>query len=164
MIVIRLRLQNGGDKNKPEVYMAHPISGYEYYDFCGLLQADYLSRTDYGDFVDAKKFQTNFMKSFDNFFNLSEENSVDECKTALAKRNIEENPILNYELIVDKDLTDFDSFNDLIDYIDDYFVTFDIGYCSVIYLRTDGKKFTKELVDTIVYHEILAYGHHLVLD
>ena len=74
-----------GDKNKPEVYLSHPLMGYEYYDFNGLLQADYLSRTDYGDFVDAKKFQTSFMKSFDQFFNLEETDSVEKCINAMEE-------------------------------------------------------------------------------
>ena len=103
-----------GDKNKPEVYLSHPLMGYEYYDFNGLLQADYLSRTDYGDFVDAKKFQMSFMKSFDEFFNLTENDSIERCSDEIKKRSIEENPTLNYELIVDKDLTDYDNiFSDI---------------------------------------------------
>ena len=57
----------------------------------------------------------------------------------------------------------FDSLNDLVDYIYGYFVTFDIGYCTVIYLRTDGKKFTKELIDLIVYHDTMSVGHDIVL-
>lgn len=103
-----------GDKNKPEVYISHPLLGYEYYDFNGLLQADYLSRTDYGDLVDAKKFQMSFMKSFDEFFNLQENDSIEKCIDEIKKKNIEEKPTLNYELIVDKDLTDYDTiFSDI---------------------------------------------------
>ena len=103
-----------GDKNKPEVYISHPLLGYEYYDFNGLLQADYLSRTDYGDLVDAKKFQMSFMKSFDEFFNLQENDSIGKCIDEIKKKNIEEKPTLNYELIVDKDLTDYDTiFSDI---------------------------------------------------
>ena len=85
-------------------------------------------------------------------------------------RDFRENYLLkfdSYDELLDffnnEDHQHFDSLNDLVDYIDGYFVTFDIGYCSVVYLRTDGKKFTKELVGSIVYHEIMSVGHDIVL-
>ena len=84
--------------------------------------------------------------------------------------NFRENYLLkfdSYDELLDffnkEDYQNFDSLDALIDYIDGYFITFDIGCCSVIYLRTDGKKFTKELIDLIVYHEILSVGHDIVL-
>ena len=84
--------------------------------------------------------------------------------------NFRENYLLkfdSYDELLDffnkEDYQNFDSLDALIDYIDGYFVTFDIGCCSVIYLRTDGKKFDKELFDLIVRYDILSYGHKFVL-
>lgn len=85
--------------------------------------------------------------------------------------NFRENYLLKFDsydellgFFNNQDYQHFDNCYELLNYIDGYFVTFDIGCCSVIYLRTDGEKFDKELFDLIVCYEILSYGHKFVLD
>lgn len=108
-----------GDKNKPALFNAKPPQNYINYDFEGLLESDYLSRTDYGDFVSSAKFQECFLKSFDAYFGFEETDSVDVKQGKTVARNIEPDPVLNYYLITDSEFSNYDNLSLDIKNIDD---------------------------------------------
>ena len=98
-----------GDKNKVALFSAKPWQEYAGYDFNNLLESDYLSRTDYGDFVSSAKFQDSFLKSFDNYFGFEDSDSFEQKQKKVCEKNISENPELDYELITNSEFTDYDN-------------------------------------------------------
>lgn len=101
--------ENWGDKNKPAVFTAKPKEGYAEYDFEGLLVSDYLSRTDYGDFVSAGKFQKQLLTSFDDYFGFCENDSEEQLRKKLEAKDIELSPELNYSMLADEEFADYDN-------------------------------------------------------
>ena len=56
------------------------------------------------------------------------------------------------------DYQHFDDIYDLLDYVDGFYVVFEVGYCMDIYLRTDGKKFNRELLEAIAFYDVVSDG------
>lgn len=108
-----------GDKNKPAVFTANPPQKYIDYDFKGLLESDYLSRTDYGDFVSSAKFQESFLKSFDEYFGFEDSDSLSVKQEKTVAKKIESNPELNYSLITNSEFSNYDNLSLDIKNIDD---------------------------------------------
>jgi len=79
------------------------------------LESDYISRTDYGDFVDAAIFQNNFVKSLQNSLDIYDDGILlNDGIEQLEKYGIEINPIVTSSIITDFAIEDYDKlFEDL---------------------------------------------------
>jgi type III restriction enzyme len=99
---------DSGAMNKPTVYTAkrkekiHNIEG---------LFSDYVSRLEYGDLADAIKFQQSFLKSFNDYFKISDSSLLGQTRKALEAKGVNLNPTLTNQIIVDAEFDDFDRLN-----------------------------------------------------
>ncbi|MDX4028292.1 DEAD/DEAH box helicase [Aliarcobacter skirrowii] len=72
------------------------------------ISSDYLSRVDYGDFVDASIFQVNFIKSLNNQLNMHKCKIVKSNSELLSSYGIELNVNITDDVITDLSIVDYD--------------------------------------------------------
>jgi len=92
-------------QNKPDIYIAKRREGIQNIK----LKSDYVSRIEYGDLGSSSKFQASFLKSMDNYFKILPEDILNgRASKKLAEANIELNPRITNQMIVNAKFSDFD--------------------------------------------------------
>lgn len=77
-----------------------------------LLESDYVSRLEYGDLSNSAKFQTNFLRSMNKYFNITSDDTLQgRASKKLVAKGINLAPIIKNKLIVDAKFEDFDQLN-----------------------------------------------------
>lgn len=95
-------------KNKPFIYTSkrkEKINNIEG------LYSDFVSRVDYGDLGNAIKFQISFLSSFNDFFEVKEQDHPMTIKEKIISKGIDINPTVTNKLIVDAVFSDYDKIN-----------------------------------------------------
>jgi len=95
-------------KNKPFVYSAKRKEGISNVEN---LYSDFVSRADYGDLGQAFKFQMSFLKSFNEYFGIEENEHLALTRPKLEAKGINLKPKLTNKLIVDAEFSDYDKLN-----------------------------------------------------
>ncbi len=95
-------------KNKPFIHTSKRKKGLENIE--GLC-SDFVSRVDYGDLGHAVKFQMSFLKSFNDYFDFDEKDSLIEKREKIQAKGVDINPVLKNKLIIDAEFTDYDKIN-----------------------------------------------------
>jgi type III restriction enzyme len=72
------------------------------------LESAYIQRVDYGDLANSAKFQMSFLKSMNEYFDIVDGDILEKLKKKLQAKDLELNPKLNNQLIVDAQFEDFD--------------------------------------------------------
>lgn len=86
-----------------------------------VLQSDYISRIDYGDFVNASVFQKSFVSSLCKQLNLELPCLLDDGKKALEDFGVNLSPKILSDIITDTEIKDFDSIGKAINEADESF-------------------------------------------
>jgi type III restriction enzyme len=95
-------------KNKPFIYSSIRKDKIE--NIKGLF-SDFVSRIDYGDLGNAIKFQLNFLKSFNDFFEIDQKDHPITIREKIVLKGIDINPTVTNKLIVDAVYSDYDKIN-----------------------------------------------------
>ena len=103
-----VEIPDQGAKNKPFIYNSKRKENIENIEG---LYSDFVSRVDYGDLGHAVKFQMNFLKSFDNFFEFDETDHPLIMREKIIAKGIDINPTVTNKLIVDAEFSDYDKIN-----------------------------------------------------
>lgn len=103
-----VKIPDHGTQNKPFV---HTSKRKEKLENIQGLYSDFVSRVDYGDLGHAVKFQMSFLKSFDNYFDIDEEDHPIIMREKIQEKGVDLNPILTNQLIVDAEFSDYDKIN-----------------------------------------------------
>lgn len=105
-----VKVPDSSESNKPFVFTAESTFGEFVVD--NNLKSDFISRIDYGDFSDAAKFQRSFINSFDQFFNISLDDTLIEPKShRLVQKGLEVETHVTDSIIVDAEFENFDQIN-----------------------------------------------------
>jgi type III restriction enzyme len=94
--------------NKPFVYTAKKKTNVSNVE---KLYSDFVSRADYGDLGNAIKFQLSFLKSFDKYFTIEENEHLALTRPKVEAKGIDIKPKLTNKLIVDAEFSDYDKLN-----------------------------------------------------
>lgn len=91
--------------NKMTTYYAHKKT-----DISNVhIKSAYVSRTEYGDLNDSSKFQKSFLKSMDDYFEITQDKILLGGQSQkLAQAGIALNPVITNQIIVDAKFEDFD--------------------------------------------------------
>lgn len=103
-----VEIPDQGTKNKPFIYNSKRKKNIENIEG---LYSDFVSRVDYGDLGHAVKFQMNFLRSFDNFFEFDETDHPAIMREKIIAKGIDINPTVTNKLIVDAEFSDYDKIN-----------------------------------------------------
>jgi type III restriction enzyme len=103
-----LEIPDQGKKNKPFVYTSKRKENTKNIEG---LYSDFVSRVDYGDLGHAVKFQMNFLKSFDKFFEFDETDHPAIMREKIEGKGIDINPTVTNKLIVDAEFSNYDKIN-----------------------------------------------------
>jgi len=103
-----IEIPDQGKKNKPFIYTSKRKE--EIKNIEGLY-SDFVSRVDYGDLGHAVKFQMNFLKSFDKFFEFDETDHPAIMREKIVGKGIDINPTITNKLIVDAEFSNYDKIN-----------------------------------------------------
>jgi len=96
------------NKNKPFIYNANlKNERRELVKDFALLSA-FISRVDYGDLADSIKFQASFLNTFNQYFGISNEITLRNPIEKLESCDINLNPTVSNELVVNAEFEDFD--------------------------------------------------------
>jgi type III restriction enzyme len=93
------------NNNKPYVFTSKRKTGKSNIE---KLYSDFVSRADYGDLGNAIKFQMSFLKSFDKYFGIEENELVAVARPKIEANGIDIQPKLTNKLIVDAEFSDYD--------------------------------------------------------
>lgn len=102
-------IENWIDKsqNKPFIYLSERKKGISNIQ----LQSAYVSRVDYGDLSSSAKFQASFIRSMNNYFRITKADLLGKAQEKLEKKNIDLNPSITNQIIVDAQFQDYDRIN-----------------------------------------------------
>jgi type III restriction enzyme len=103
-----LEIPDQGKKNKPFIYTSKRKENTKNIEG---LYSDFVSRVDYGDLGHAVKFQMNFLKSFDKFFEFDETDHPAIMREKIEGKGIDINPTVTNKLIVDAEFSNYDKIN-----------------------------------------------------
>ena len=103
-----VEIPDQGKKNKPFIYTSKRNENTENIEG---LYSDFVSRVDYGDLGHAVKFQMNFLKSFDKFFEFDETDHPVIMREKIKGKGIDINPTVTNKLIVDAEFSNYDKIN-----------------------------------------------------
>ncbi|MFA5784239.1 MAG: DEAD/DEAH box helicase family protein [Phycisphaerae bacterium] len=94
--------------NKPETHFVKIKEEYRK-DADGFeLQSAFISRVDYGDLASSSHFQISFIKSMEDYFELTKDDILQKLFEKLEKKGLETNPRLTDRLVVDAEFEDID--------------------------------------------------------
>lgn len=98
--------------NKPKVNTAENVLGKEVI-IDELLKSEYMSRVDYGDLGKSWEFQQCLINTFNEFFGITAEDMFDVVKDKLKAKNLQIEPRLKQQIVVNAKINDIDqiSFN-----------------------------------------------------
>jgi type III restriction enzyme len=95
-------------QNKPFVYTSKRKEGVSNIEN---LFSDFVSRADYGDLGHAYMFQMSFLKSFDKYFGIEDNEHLASIRPKIETKGIDLNSNITNKLIVDAELFDYDKLN-----------------------------------------------------
>ena len=93
--------------NKPKVNVAENILGKDII-IDELLQSEYMSRADYGDLGKSWEFQQCLIKTFNEYFEISAEDTTDVVKDKLRDNNLKIEPQLEQQIVINAKFKDLD--------------------------------------------------------
>ena len=93
--------------NKPKVNVAENILAKDII-VDELLQSEYMSRTDYGDLGKSWEFQQCLIKTFNEYFEISAEDTPDMVKDKLRYNNLKIEPQLEQQIVINAKFKDLD--------------------------------------------------------
>lgn len=96
--------------NKPKVNVAVNKLGKEI-TIDELLQTEYMSRVDYGDLGKSWEFQQCLVKTFNDYFGITEEDMFDAVKDKLRAKQLQIIPKLEQQIVVNAKFQDLDQIN-----------------------------------------------------
>ena len=103
-----IKIPEQSENNKPYVYISKRKEGITNIE----LTSDFVSRVDYGDLSNAAEFQKSFINSFNTFFEIDNENDmITQRRDKIATKNLDINPTVTNQIIVDAVFNDYDKLN-----------------------------------------------------
>lgn len=93
--------------NKPKVNVAESMLGREII-IDELLQSEYMSRVDYGDLGQSWAFQQCLVKTFNDYFGITTEDTFDVVRDKLRAKNLQIIPRLEQQIVVNAQFKDLD--------------------------------------------------------
>jgi type III restriction enzyme len=94
--------------NKPETNFSYLRKGYEKEIDDFSLPSEFIYRVDYGDIADSAKFQKSLAKSFNEYFDITEQIVFKQIQKKLKAKGLEIKTQVDTQLVVDAKFEDFD--------------------------------------------------------
>jgi len=94
--------------NKPETNFSYLREGYEKEIDDFSLPSEFIHRVDYGDIADSAKFQKSLAKSFNEYFDITEQVVFEQIQKKLPAKGLEIKTQVDTKLVVDAKFEDFD--------------------------------------------------------
>ncbi len=90
--------------NKPLVFLSKRKSDITNIE----IESAFVTRIDYGDLSNSAKFQMSFLKSMNEYFDITGNDILGKAKKKLETKGIELNPVITNQIVVNAEFSDFD--------------------------------------------------------